>query len=76
MPNYSFLNKETNEEFEDFMSISAMTEFLENNPHIVRTIKNIEFVSGNGGVHTKTADGFKDILRTIKKNNPGSTIDV
>tara|TARA_B100001750_G_scaffold232078_1_gene230845 strand:- start:1356 stop:1598 length:243 start_codon:yes stop_codon:yes gene_type:complete len=31
--------------------------------------------SGHGGGHG-TSDGWKDVLRRIKSNNPGSTIDV
>ena len=31
--------------------------------------------SGHGGGHG-TSDGWKDVLRRIKANNPGSTIDV
>ena len=31
--------------------------------------------SGQGGGH-KSSDGWKDTLRRIKANNPGSTIDV
>ena len=30
---------------------------------------------GHGGGHG-TSDGWKDVLRRIKANNPGSTIDV
>ena len=31
--------------------------------------------SGHGGGHG-TSDGWKEVLRRIKANNPGSTIDV
>jgi len=31
--------------------------------------------SGQGGGH-KTSDGWKDVLREIKKKNRGSTIDI
>ena len=66
MPTYTFLNTETNEEFEDFMSISARTEFLEANPHIHQTITStVMSISYNDA--KKPDEGFRDILRTIKK---------
>lgn len=32
--------------------------------------------SGTGTIHSKTDDGWKDRLRTIKKNNPLGNIEV
>ena len=38
MPTYDFVNTETGEEFEQFMSISAREEFLKTNPHIQQVL--------------------------------------
>jgi putative FmdB family regulatory protein len=32
--------------------------------------------SGTGTIHSKTDDGWKDRLKTIKKNNPLGNIDI
>ena len=34
MPTYDFVNTETGEEFEEFMSISAREQYLKDNPKI------------------------------------------
>lgn len=73
MPTYTFKNTETQEEFEDFMSISAKEEYLKLNPHIVQTINYAPSVSYKD--FKKPDDGFRDILRGIKKNNPRSEIE-
>jgi len=73
MPTYLFLNTETGEEFEDFLSISAMETFLTENPHIQQLVNGAPaIVSGRG--MGKPDDGFRDILRNVKKKaNKGIT---
>lgn len=73
MPTYSFINTETNEEFEEFMSLSARDEFLKDNPHISVTIRYAPRVGYNDA--KKPDDGFRDILRKIKKENPRSNVN-
>ena len=46
MPTYDFVNTETGEEFEQFMSISAREEFLKTNPHIQQVLGATSTVSG------------------------------
>jgi hypothetical protein len=75
MPTYVFHNTETNEEFEEFMSISARTEFLEANPHIKQVITSTTMgISYNDA--KKPDEGFRDILRTIKKAHPRGDVNV
>ena len=69
MPTYQFRNIETNEEFEDFMSISACEEFLENNKHISQLPSSPAIVSSAMGGTTKPDAGFRDMLKQIKRSN-------
>jgi hypothetical protein len=70
LPTYLFKNKNTNEEFEKFMTISERTSYLRENSHIEQLF--------NGGPsigdpirlgRTKVDPRFKDLLKKIKKNN-------
>lgn len=68
MPTYKFLNTNTEEEFEDFMSISALETFLQENPHITQLINGAPaIVSGRG--QGKPDGGFRDLLKDMKKKN-------
>ena len=75
MPTYVFKNKETGEEWEEFMFMSERTKFLEENPH-VEQIPNATavFIDTVKLGRTKPAQGFRDLLKQHKKNNPRSTI--
>lgn len=76
MPTYDYKNEETGEVTEHRMSIADMEQFEKDNPHMKKIIG--APVIGDSvrlGVK-KTPDSFNDILRTIKKTNAGSTIDV
>lgn len=67
MPTYKFLNTETNEEFEDFMSISSMEKFLEENEHIKQLVNGSPMIVS--GVSKKPDAGFRDLLKDMKKNH-------
>lgn len=72
---YIFLNEITKKEEEHWMNISALDQFKQVNPHMKQMIHHFGgFVAGKTGI--KADEGFRDILREIKKVNPGSTIDV
>ena len=70
MPTYTFRNTKTDETFEEIMSISAKEEYLINNPTIVQEIFHSPIPQGDSVRlgFKKPSDGFRDILRTIKKN--------
>jgi hypothetical protein len=72
MPTYKFLNKETNEEFEDFISISRKEELLKLNPHIIQIIEAPSIVSSSGS--NKVPDGFKEVLSKVAEAHPDSTL--
>jgi hypothetical protein len=68
MPTYKFLNNETGEEFEDFMSISALDEYLKTNPHITQLVNGAPLIHSGRGMG-KPDQGFRDLLKHIKKGN-------
>ena len=80
MPTYRLINPKTNEVEEHIISIAdyevlkleGWVQIYE--PGHSRIVSGRDH-SGAGGGHG-TSDGWKDVLRRIKKNNPFSDIDV
>jgi hypothetical protein len=70
MPTYRFLNNETGEEFENFMSISALDEYLKQNPNLLQLVNGAPMISSGRGMG-KPDQGFRDLLNNIKKKNSG-----
>lgn len=76
MPLYEFINKETNEVFEKFMSISSREEYLKENPNIQAVIS-----GGNALIDPvrlgirKPDQGFKEVLQRIHEKTPGSQLN-
>lgn len=68
MPEYLFHNKETKEEWTEWMSISERDKYLESNPHIEQLVHGAPMVTyRTGQSRTKPDDGFRDVLRSVKK---------
>ena len=44
MPIYTFINKKTNKEFDEMMTISEMESYIKKNKHIRQVIKGINIV--------------------------------
>jgi hypothetical protein len=72
MPTYRFLNNETGEEFEDFMSISALEVFLSENSNITQLVNGAPMISSGRGMN-KPDQGFRDLLKEMKKKNSKGT---
>lgn len=70
----TFRNTNTGEEADMLVTEEEKEQILKDNPHIDVIIRKMSFVAGKTGI--KTPEGFRDILRTMKKNNPRSNIDV
>jgi hypothetical protein len=68
MPTYKFLNNETGEEHEDFMSISALDDFLKSNPHVTQLVNGAPAISSGRGMR-KPDNGFRDLLKDMKKKH-------
>lgn len=73
MPTYNFLDTETGEEFESFMSISARETFLKENPHIQPVVTAPAIVSGVS-TSNKVPDGFKEVLSKVAEAHPTSEV--
>ena len=74
MPTYNFRNKETGEEFEVLMRISELDQYKIDNPNMEQFLKSPpKLVSMVGSLHSRTSDGFKEVLNKSKdgsgKNN-------
>jgi hypothetical protein len=68
MPTYRFLNKKTNEEYTDFMSISALEGYLRDNPHLEQLVNGAPMIVSGRGMK-KPDNAFRDVLKEIKKKN-------
>jgi hypothetical protein len=78
MPTYKFRNETTGEEFEDFMSISALDVYLSENINITQLVNGAPLIHSGRGMK-KPDQGFRDLLKDMKKNHSkgihGSTIN-
>lgn len=74
MPIYTFHDTETDETWEDFMSISSMESYLEENSHIKQIIHAPAVISGIAGVTHKNDSGFNDMMSRIAAANPTSPL--
>lgn len=74
MPYYLFRDKNTDEEWEDFMGISACDQYLIENPHIERLINGAPMIVGGRGDRVKPDGGMKELLGKIAKANPTSPL--
>lgn len=68
MPTYRFVNNETGEEFEEFMNISALDVYLKENPNLTQLVNGAPMISSGRGMG-KPDQGFRDLLKDIKKKN-------
>lgn len=74
MPTYTFLNTETDEVEEHFMSYTKLDEFKESNPHLKQQISAPQIIGGHGD-RVKTDAGFKEVLSKIGDAHPGSKLN-
>ena len=73
MPTYDFVNTETGEEIEVFMSMAAREEYLRENPHIQQVLGATSTVSGVS-ITGKVPDGFKEVLSKVSENHKTSAV--
>jgi hypothetical protein len=66
MPLYTFRHNDTNEEFVMILKMSEREKFIADN-NVTQVLTPILLHSGRG--MSKPDDGFRDVLREIKKNN-------
>jgi len=77
MPNYSFRNNDTGEEFNDTMKISELEIFLKENPNIQQIFKRFPGVVDPVRIGVRKTDrSFNDVLHKAKDAHKHSTIDI
>ena len=78
MPTYRFINKDTGQEHEEFLKISELDTYLKENPNLEQLINGAPAITSGRG-NGKPDQGFRDLLRTMKKKHSkgytGSTIN-
>lgn len=74
MPTYNFYNTETKKSFTQEMKISELEIFLKENPHLQQTLKPIPLVDPYAVGIKRTDSKFRDVLKKVKEQQPGSTI--
>lgn len=77
MPTYLFRNINTQETFEKVMRIRDLDEFKESHPELEQLVNGAPGLSDPVRLGLiKPSDGFRDVLKSIKKNNPGSSFNI
>jgi hypothetical protein len=75
MPIYTFKNNETGDVWDELMSISSRSTFLEENPHITTIIEKAPGLVGSrytSGI--KNDDGWNENLNRIAEAHPTSNL--
>ena len=76
MPQYLFHDKNNNKEWIERMGIQEAEDFLTANPHITRLVYGAPAIVDSIRIgRKKPDDGFRDILRNIKKKHRRSTVN-
>lgn len=68
MPTYKFKNTITNEEFEEFMSISSLEGYLNDNPHFLQLVNGAPSIVSGRSIK-KPDQEFRNLLKEIKKKH-------
>jgi len=70
MPTYKFLNNTTGEEYEEFMSISALDVYLQENSNVTQLVNGAPAIGDSVRLGIRKPDSsFRDILKNVKKEN-------
>jgi hypothetical protein len=72
MPTYKFINHETQELFEDFLSINEKDRLLSLNEHIEQVPNGFAIVSSVGSIDSKSDQGFREVMSRIAEGNPNT----
>ena len=68
MPSYTMINKETGEEKDMILSLSEREEFLASGEW-TQKLATARLVSQVGSTLSKTDDGWKEVLKKVKKSS-------
>lgn len=75
MPTYTFINKKTNEEFTEIMTIAERDNFLATNPDYEQGVASPLVGDPIRQGIIKPDKPFRELLTKISKNNKGSQIN-
>ncbi len=75
MPTYNFEDTNTGVVVTEMMSIAEMEQHLRDNLHLRLVLGFPKIVSGVDSKRNKPPEGFRDLLKNIKKHNRGSTMN-
>lgn len=73
MPLYTFYNVDTDEVFDELLSLSGREQYLANNKNIQPLPTSAAIVSGVS-LTDKVPSGFKEVLSKISEQNPNSSV--
>jgi hypothetical protein len=77
MATYTFFNTHTQEEFDLEMPMADRELYLERNPHIEQRITKALGIGDAVRLgFVKPSEGFRDLLRTMKKKHPRGEINI
>jgi len=75
MPTYTFYDAQLRREWDEFMTISARGQYLEDNPHIQQIIKPVAIAGDHlMGLGPKVDGGFTENMQRIASAHPGSPL--
>ena len=70
MPTYKILNNTTGEEYEEFMSISALDVYLQENSNVTQLVNGAPSIGDSVRLGIRKPDSsFRDILKNVKKEH-------
>lgn len=75
MANYTFLNTETNEEFDISMRISELDDYKKNNPHLIQQLRATAIADPTRLGLKKPDGGFRDLLKDMKSKHRRNSIN-
>jgi hypothetical protein len=75
MANYTFLNKDTNEESILSMPISELDSYKEANPNMQQLLVSMTLADPTRLGIRKPDSGFRDVLKKVKRAHRGSTVN-
>lgn len=75
MPTYRFYDTVTQEEYDEFMSMSEREEYLKNNPKVTQ-MPSAPAIAGDHimGVGPKVDGGFTENMQRIAESHPGTPL--
>lgn len=67
MPTYTLKNLSSGEVYESFLSWDELKELTETDSNIIQVMSAPRIVSGVGDALSRTDDGYRDLLKNMKK---------